>query len=143
MLFFGGLQHRQYTQNLLTGQVYILRHSPSVAVTPSCSTPFTPLKFKSETLIYPLIPHQYPIRYKTSVHLHLKLTKLTIIYSKFTLIYFLYKYHYFYPLIILIQILSVIFKLSQNYQVKNQHPLRNNLSFNLYSFLIHLFIHSL
>ena len=52
MLFFGVLQHRQYIQNLSEGQVYIFLHFSRIALTPSCSTPLTLLKFKSETLLY-------------------------------------------------------------------------------------------
>ena len=60
MLLFGGLQHRKNIQYLLTGYVYILGHLLSVAVTPSCSTPLTPLKFKSETPLYSPTPNPTP-----------------------------------------------------------------------------------
>lgn len=94
MLLFGGLQHRKYIQNLSEGYVYILGHALRVAMAASCSTPLTPLKFKSETLIHspnphqitsisPITSHQSPIRYKISVHLHSNLTKLIIIPLKF------------------------------------------------------------
>ena len=60
MLLFGVLQHRKYIQNLSEGYVYIFLHSMSATVTPSCSTPLTPLKFKSETSLYSPNHNQFP-----------------------------------------------------------------------------------